>query len=348
MKYRVGIIGCGRIANTIDDELQRPHRGGIILPLGHAGGYALVENTEMVAACDVVEDKLKTFQERWNVPRGYTDFRELIDTEKPDILSITTRPEQHVEAMVYGAEHGVKGMFAEKPLCCSLLEADAIRDAFERNDVKLEFGPPRRNWSVYRQAQEIATSGQLGEVKSVLGFSGNSIGGHFLDTLLYFLGDPEPVVSIRGVLGELNPAEGDTSNMRFVRDTGIRSALVEFENGKTLHVAGTGIGYDVEIVCEGGIIRLQNDGESLHVRKKDGSNRAYDPIPVSPRSPWSGTVLKIRELIESIETGKPAVSNLRITMLSTEIGFGLYESHLQGGLPVRPPIPNRDRVVSSW
>ena len=77
MTYVVGIIGCGRIANTIDDELQGPRRGGIVLPLGHVGGYKLVEETEVVAACDVVEDKLDTFCERWDVPRKYTDFREL-------------------------------------------------------------------------------------------------------------------------------------------------------------------------------------------------------------------------------------------------------------------------------
>ena len=348
MKFRVGVIGCGRIASTIDDELQKPRRGGIILPLCHAGGYALVEETETVAACDIVEDKLKTFCERWNVPRSYTDFRELIETEKPDILSITTRPEQHAEEMIYGAEHGVKGMFAEKPLCCSLAEADAIKAAFERNGVILQFGPPRRDWAVYRQARGIIDSGDLGDVRSVVGFSGNSIGGHFLDTLLYLLGDPEPVVSIQGTLGELYPAEGDTSNMRFVRDNAIRSALVEFGNGTTLHVAGTGIGYDIEVICEGGIIRVQNDGESLRVRKKDGTHRAYDAISVKTLTPWSGTVLKIRELVESIRTGAPAASNLRAAILSTEIGFGIYESHLRGGAVVHPPIPNRERWVSSW
>ncbi len=229
-----------------------------------------------------------------------------------------------------------------------MVEADAIRDAFERNGVFLEFGPPRRNWAVYRQAREIVTSGALGALKSVVGFSGNSIGGHFLDTLLCLLGDPEPVVSIRGTLGELHPAEGDTSNMWFIRDTSIRSALVEFGSGTTLHVAGTGMGYDIKVVCEEGIIRIQNDGESLYVRKKDGQYRAYDPIEVETVTPWSGTECKIRELVASISTGKPGVSNLRATMLSTEIGFGIYESHLQGGLPVRPPIPNRERWVSSW
>ena len=128
MKYKVGVIGCGRMASTIEDEVQGARRSGLRLPYCHAGAYSVVEETEIVAACDIDEARLQTFQARWDVPNGYTDFRELIDREKPDILSITTRPEQHAEAMIYGAEHGVKGMYAEKPLCCSLAEADHIKE----------------------------------------------------------------------------------------------------------------------------------------------------------------------------------------------------------------------------
>ena len=347
MSLRVGIIGCGRMASTIEDEVQGTRRGGLALPYCHAGAYAIVEETEMVAACDIVPEKLETFQRRWEVPRGYTDFRELIDTEKPEILSITTRPEQHAEAMIYGAENGVKGMYAEKPLCCTLIEADAIRDAFEQNSVFLEFGPMRRNWAVYRQARQLATSGELGTIRSVLGFSGNSIGGHFLDTMLYLLGDPKPT-TIRGTLGELHPDEEDTFNMRFVQDTPILNALVDFDSGTTLHVAATGISGEYEVICEEGVIRIQNDGESLHVRKKDGEHRAYDAIEVESVTPFSGTECKVRELVRAIHINELGVSNLRATMLSTEIGFGLYESHLQGGIAVRPPTPNRERWVSSW
>jgi predicted dehydrogenase len=343
--FRVGVIGCGRMASTIEDEVQGPRRGGLVLPYSHAAAYAIVEETTIVAACDVDKGRLKNFMERWNVPNGYTDYRELIDKEQPDILSITTRPEQHAEHMIYGANHGVKGMYAEKPLCCSLAETDAIREAFERNGVFLQYGPMRRNWAVYQQAREIAVSGELGAVKCVLGFSGNSIGGHFLDTMLYLIGDPEPV-SIQGTLGELYPPEGDTSGMKFVRDTAIMSAYIKFKGGTAIHVAGTGMSGEYELVCEKGIIRIQNDGESLYVQR--GSSGAWDPIEVKPVKPWSGTARKIQELVESIKTGKEGTSNLRATMISQEIGFGIYESHLRGGVAISPPIPNRERWVSSW
>ena len=221
----------------------------------------------------------------------------------------------------------LRGLYAEKPLCCSLLEADAINEAFERNGVFLEFGPMRRNWAIYRQAHDIAHSGELGAVRSVIGFAGNSIGGHFLDTLLYLLDDPEPV-SIRGTLGELYHAEGDTANMRFGRDTPILSAFVEFDNGTTLHAAATGASREYELVCEAGIIRIQNDGESLYVRKSEAQDRAYDPIEVEPVTPWSGTERKVRELVESIKTGRPGVSNLQATMLGTEKSDSVFMSRI--------------------
>ena len=40
MRLKVGMIGCGRIASTIDDERTPPWRGGVVPPLAHAGGYA--------------------------------------------------------------------------------------------------------------------------------------------------------------------------------------------------------------------------------------------------------------------------------------------------------------------
>ena len=125
--------------------------------------------------------------------------------------------------------------------------------------------------------------------------------------------------------------------------------MVEFDNGSTLFAAGTGQNGEYELVCEEGIIRTQNDGESLHVRSAtESGKRSLDPIEVTPVEHWSGTVKKIEELSKAIRTGEPGVSNLRATLIGTEIGFGLYESHLNGGTEVSLPVPNRDRFVSSW
>ena len=74
MAFRVGVIGCGRMANTIEDEQinrrkQRPYRGGLVLPYSHAAGYAAVDETEIVAACDIHEERLANFVERMECSR---------------------------------------------------------------------------------------------------------------------------------------------------------------------------------------------------------------------------------------------------------------------------------------
>ena len=165
--------------------------------------------------------------------------------------------------------------------------------------------------------------------------------------MLYFLGDPNPV-AIRAQLTKLNRCEGDTTNMRFENDPPLETAFVEFDNGTTLHQVNAAIRAEYEIICEKGLIRTQNDAEALYVRKSDGGRNSNDPIEVDPVEHFCGTERKVRELVDSIRTGKPGVSNLRATMIGTEIGFGFYESHLQGGAVVRPPVPNRSRWVASW
>ena len=350
--FRVGVIGCGRMADTIEDEQitrrqQRPYRGGLALPYSHAAGYTAIDETQIVAACDIDPERLDAFASRWQVPNTYADYRDMLDREDLDIVSVTTRPEQHAEQLIYAAEHGVKGVYAEKPLCMSLDETDAIRRSFADHQVHLEYGTIYRHWSAYEQARTIAASGELGEVKAVLGFFGKALEGHFIDLLLYLLGDPDPV-SIQGTISQLYPAADDSTGMDFVQDAPLRSAQIEFANGTWAHVACTGVGLESELVCNEGCIRIVNDGEAVQVRRRDPISGALDIVPVEQTPPRSGTLHIIDDLLEAIKTGAPGRSNLRVAMLSQEIGFGLYESHLQGGKAVRPPVPNRNRRVSSW
>ena len=85
--------------------------------------------------------------------------------------------------------------------------------------------------------------------------------------------------------------------MHFVKDTQIRSALIEFADGPDIAVAGTG-NLEFELVCEDGLIRVHNDGEELAVRRKEARS-GFDPVPVEPLEHWSGTVRKIRDLVQA-------------------------------------------------
>ena len=62
-RYRVGIIGTGRIASTIQDEVETSPFS-FLLPYSHAGAYRAHPATEIVAAADLNAERREAFGER--------------------------------------------------------------------------------------------------------------------------------------------------------------------------------------------------------------------------------------------------------------------------------------------
>ena len=113
--YRAGIIGCGRIADTIEDELVRAPAWSL-LPYSHAGAYQRCTRTQLVAAADLNRERLETFGHRRGVERLYNDFREMLDRERLDIVSICVPTRAHAAVALDVAQRPVKGIYLEKPI----------------------------------------------------------------------------------------------------------------------------------------------------------------------------------------------------------------------------------------
>ncbi|MBC7261902.1 MAG: Gfo/Idh/MocA family oxidoreductase, partial [Chloroflexi bacterium] len=166
--FTAAIVGCGRMGGFIDDEvLDYP---AVVLPYSHAAAYAAIPEVNLVAAADINEETLLRFQQRWNVPKVYIDYREMISEIKPDIISITTQATTHAEIAIYSAEHGVKGIYCEKPMACSLVEAEQIKATCESHGVKFNIGTLRRYHPGYEKIRQLALSGELGEPKVAIYF----------------------------------------------------------------------------------------------------------------------------------------------------------------------------------
>ena len=56
----------------------------------------------------------------------YTDYKEMLAKEQPDIVSVATQPEMRAEIMIYCATHGVKAIYAEKAFTASLEQAEEV------------------------------------------------------------------------------------------------------------------------------------------------------------------------------------------------------------------------------
>ena len=163
--YRAALVGCSRMGAFIDNEVVgTPHH---VPPYSHAAGYEACDRTDLVAGVDLRPDVLEEFGKRYGVGSDhlYTDYKELIAKEQPDILSVATQPEQRAEISIYAAEHGVKALYCEKALCASLPEADAMVEACERNGVALNMGTNRRWHPGFDKMREVIASGRAGRAE---------------------------------------------------------------------------------------------------------------------------------------------------------------------------------------
>ncbi|MDA0841342.1 MAG: Gfo/Idh/MocA family oxidoreductase [Planctomycetota bacterium] len=342
--FKVAIVGCGRMGTTIDDEVtEHPLIGRI--PYSHAACYAAVEEAEMIACSDMVEEKVERTKQRYGIPNGYSDYREMIEKEKPDIVSVTTRPVNHAEVSIFCAEHGVKGIYCEKPLCCSMEEADAILESCEKNNVKFNYGTNRRYQACYNLVRQLVEAGEIGDLRSVIAYClGSALWSltHASDQLLFQSGDSE-VEFVRGMtaLGETDYADN-----RVEKDPSILDGYIKFSNGVTGHLVGVP-GWDFEVVGTKGRIRTVNDTGSLQMQKRMGPSKLLCDVEVPPFRNESGGIPCIQDIINAIRNDTETKGNIRLACRSQEIIFGWVESHRLGGQKVELPLQNRSLYVTS-
>ena len=146
--YRAAIIGCGSIANS------------------HASGYNRVETTTLVACADTVEAKAQSFAERNGIPNHYADYRQMLEVEQPDIVSVCTWHPLHAEMTIAAAARQPKAILCEKPMATNLGEAEAMMIACQRNQVKLAIGFQRRFLGAWTKAKELIAAGAIGEAST--------------------------------------------------------------------------------------------------------------------------------------------------------------------------------------
>jgi len=175
-KYRAGIIGCGQIGKQ------------------HARGYKGVEEIELVAVADPVERARKTMQEDYEVPHVYGDFREMLEKEKLDLVSVCTWHLLHAENTIAAAEYSPKGIICEKPMTVSLKSADEMIEACDKRGIKLAIGHQRRFYRAWTKAKELIQGCVIGQPLMVTAKSGEGLlncGTHVVDAIRYLLNDPE-------------------------------------------------------------------------------------------------------------------------------------------------------------
>ena len=123
-KLRVGIVGCGQIAQIM-----------------HLPYLTELPQYEITALCDISPKVLNTVGEWYHVNNRYEDYNELIARDDVDVVLVLTV--DHASVAEAAANRG-KHVFVEKPLCFTLAEGDRVIEAAKRNHVHVMVGYMKR------------------------------------------------------------------------------------------------------------------------------------------------------------------------------------------------------------
>ncbi|EKN65217.1 oxidoreductase domain-containing protein [Neobacillus bataviensis LMG 21833] len=245
-KLKVGVIGAGSLSEA------------------HLDAYKNNPTVELVAVCDLVEERAAEKAKKYAIANIYTDYQEMLKDPELDAVSVVTWNNTHKDIAVAALDAG-KHVLCEKPLCMSYEEALEIKAATERTDKQFMIGYVRRHASSIAILKEFIDNGSLGEIyyakASNLRRLGNpggwfsdksrsgggpliDIGVHVLDLLWYLMGRPK----VKTVSANTYNKLGNRSNIKTlsfyqaadyspennVED--LANAIIRFDNGASLMV----------------------------------------------------------------------------------------------------------------
>ena len=147
-RLNIAIIGCG----------------------GQGGGNAnqgAITSENIVALCDVDQNRARGVFDRHPKVTKYTDFRQMLEKQKDIQAVVVSTPDHtHFHATAMAIQRG-KHVYCEKPLTHSVWEARQIKELAAKHRVATQMGNMGTASGGFRAGVEVLRSGAIGEVREV-------------------------------------------------------------------------------------------------------------------------------------------------------------------------------------
>ncbi len=241
---KVGIIGCGGIANY-----------------KHMPSLKLVPNVSMVAFCDIKREKAEKAAADFGTPdaKVYEDYKELLKDESIEVVHVLTPNREHAEISI-DALYAGKHVMCEKPMAKTAADARRMVAAAKATGKKLTIGYQHRQKAASHFAKSYIDTGAMGEIYYANSYAIRrrgtpnwgvflneeeqgggpviDIATHSLDLTLYLMNNYEPAM----VLGRTHkciehPEQGNIWGDNGVSTTPLEeaaSAMIVMKNGATI------------------------------------------------------------------------------------------------------------------
>ncbi len=142
---KVGIIGCGKVADQ------------------HANQISRIKCAEIICVCDNEPLMANQMRERFKIKRHYSDAVEMLNENKLDVVHITTPPQSHFELGKTCLDAGCN-VYLEKPFTLNLSDAEELIDLAKTKGLKIIAGHNAQFTHSMTEMRKLLDKGYLGGV----------------------------------------------------------------------------------------------------------------------------------------------------------------------------------------
>jgi len=339
--------------------VSQPSLRAAVIGLGrhgfrHLQAYQRIEALELAAVCDVRADQVAAVLKEYQGVKGYTDWKELLQNERLDLVSVVTNGPSHASITIAAAEHGVKHVMCEKPMATSVKDALAMIRMCSDRGTRLAVCHGRRWVKGYKDLRDLIANGLIGKpghFSFTCGgglFAGN--GTHIMDLVRFLSGSNASLV-----IGFVDKADKPNPRGADFKDPGA-VALYFFDNGSRFIIDmcdDIGVSQRFEIVGDKGRVlfdELEGRWEVTARPNENGSN------PVTPNwwdlmrpVPFEPVVLDMVEMVrnglQELLSGEEITCTGEDGLAALEMAIGAHVSSRKGSARIQLPLAEEYRQI---
>jgi predicted dehydrogenase len=132
----------------------------------HAAGLMQIKGVKVAACCDLDPSRVKAFAQRFGIPATYTDYAELLETERPDGVSIVAIDAAHAPIAIQALKLKAH-VLCEKPMATTVAEAAQMLAAAKKSGLVNMIHFSKRNSRALAAARKLIDQGRLGRIMHV-------------------------------------------------------------------------------------------------------------------------------------------------------------------------------------
>jgi predicted dehydrogenase len=305
---------------------------------GHAYGYAGVltrmPGVELVVIADDNAERGKDAAERFGTT-WVADYHEAVSRDDVDAVVICSENVYHKSMTIAAAEAG-KHVLCEKPLATTVEDAQAMIDACNRNNVKLQTAFPVRFNSSIVALRQAVRSGTIGETLTILARNpGTCPGDWFVDPELSGGGAViDHTVHVVDVLRWIYDAEFTEvyaeidTRMHDIKgdDTGL--LMLKMDNGVTVSLDTSWTrppnwpiwgGVTIDVIGESGVLFANAYNNNYEIAEDRTPSFAWKSVEVSGDPEMVGAFIDaVRNDTEPVVTGMDGLRAVQVALCAYE------------------------------